>query len=190
MEDGSTTPSSFSISSLMCQEDSRDLDFSIESEISHRKNSLSFLKDEGFSETEDKYIERLVSKEISFCTMYRPACSSSCYEDYSSVVSDDWFKSVRFNAVQWILRVSPLICRMVSLKKRNNKKWLSSSYYIIIIKCLNKNVISLYSPLFSLDYQTSIYFGMGFQTSYLAVTYFDRFSLRRIIDVRNIYSSN
>jgi hypothetical protein len=38
------------------------------------------------------------------------------------------------------------------------------------------------------DYQTSIYFGLGFQTSYLAVTYFDRFSLRRIIDVRNISS--
>ncbi|KAJ3685527.1 hypothetical protein LUZ61_014691 [Rhynchospora tenuis] len=130
MEDGSPI-SSFSISNLMCQEDSSDLDFNIESE-SRRRISNSSLRDEGFSETEEKYIEKLVSKEMSFCTMYR-SCSSSCYEDYSSVVTDDWFKSVRFDAVQWILK-------------------------------------------------TSIYLGMGFQTSYLAVTYFDRFSLRRIID--------
>ncbi|KAF3333886.1 cyclin-D5-1-like protein [Carex littledalei] len=129
MEDG--TPSSFSISNLMCQEDSTDLDFSIESER-HNKICLSSLRDEGFSETEEKYIETLVSKEMNFCIMYRP-CSSSCYEDNSSVVIDDWFKSVRYDAVQWILR-------------------------------------------------TSIYFGMGFQTSYLAVTYLDRFSLRRVID--------
>ncbi|KAJ1690186.1 hypothetical protein LUZ63_014341 [Rhynchospora breviuscula] len=133
MEDGSPI-SSFSISNLMCQEDSSDLDFGIESD-SGKRNSPSSIRDEGFSqfsETEEKYIEKLVSKEMSFCTMYR-SCSSSCYEDYSSVVIDDWFKSVRFDAVQWILR-------------------------------------------------TSIYLGMSFQTSYLAVTYFDRFSLRRIID--------
>ncbi|KAJ4788144.1 Cyclin-D5-1 [Rhynchospora pubera] len=134
MEDGSPI-SSFSISNLMCQEDSSDLDFSIESDSGRRNSPSSTIRDEGFSqfsETEEKYIEKLVSKEMSFCTMYR-SCSSSCYEDYSSVVIDDWFKSVRFDAVQWILR-------------------------------------------------TSIYLGMSFQTSYLAVTYFDRFSLRRIID--------
>lgn len=102
MEDG--TPSSFSISNLMCQEDSTDLDFNIESE-SHSKICLSSLRDEGFSETEEKYIETLVSKEMNFCIMYRP-CSSSCYNDNLSVVIDDWFKSVRYDAVQWILRVS------------------------------------------------------------------------------------
>jgi hypothetical protein len=106
MEEGKT-PSSFSISNLMCQEDSTDLDCSIEPE-SHRKISISPLGNEIFSETEEKYIERLVSKEMCFCTMYR-ACSSSCYEDYSSVFVEDWFKSVRFDAVQWILRVSCFI---------------------------------------------------------------------------------
>lgn len=106
MEDG--TPSSFSISNLMCQEDSTDLDFNIESE-SHSKICLSSLRGEGFSETEEKYIETLVSKEINFSIMYRP-CSSSCYDDNSSVVIDDWFKSVRYDAVQWILRVS-YFCR-------------------------------------------------------------------------------
>jgi hypothetical protein len=146
MEDGKT-PSSFSISNiLMCQEDSTDLDFSIESE-SHRKTSISSLENESFSETEEKYIERLVSKEMSFCTMYR-AGSSSCYEDYSSVFVDDWFKSVRFDAVQWILRVSSFIEQFFREKE--------VIFILIIIKCIYNMLLAYISPLLWIVRQASI----------------------------------
>ncbi|KAJ3674349.1 hypothetical protein LUZ60_004965 [Juncus effusus] len=103
------------ISNLICQEDSTQL----ESESTEE------------TKQEEKYHKTF---------LISPKCRGSCHVDYSSVISsDDGFKSLRSEAIHWILR-------------------------------------------------TSIYFRMGFQTAYMAVSYLDRFSLKRSIDKEKPWS--
>ncbi|KAK3146738.1 hypothetical protein QOZ80_3BG0271090 [Eleusine coracana subsp. coracana] len=113
--------------SLMCQEDSSDLD----------GGELVLVYND--AEEEEEYMGHLVSKETSFCCS--PSSPSSSSDDDAgaaespplSMAAEDWFACARRDTVKWIL-------------------------------------------------ETRAYFGFGHRTAYLAVSYFDRFCLRRCID--------
>ncbi|MCL7047389.1 hypothetical protein MKW94_000381 [Papaver nudicaule] len=114
--------SSFSISSLLCQESESCFD----DEVLVEEQKFNFNFNYNFSvqneSPDDEYIEMLIDKErIS--------------ENQFSLVGDDdnWLKSARLESIQWIIRKSD-------------------------------------------------YFGFGLQTTYLSITYVDRFLSKRITD--------
>ncbi|XP_058081311.1 cyclin-D5-3-like isoform X2 [Magnolia sinica] len=84
---------SVSLSSLLCQEEAC-FDDDEEEEEEENERFLS-IEDLGLLETEDEYIEILVSKERSFGSE-----SSGSSDDFST---ENWLKCARLDAVRWIL---------------------------------------------------------------------------------------
>lgn len=160
--------------SLTCLEDGADLD------TDGGKLAASLYGD---AEEDQEYMNHLVSKESSFC---RSPSSSSC----SSVVSDvsdagaetcpcpssmaasshEWFRCARRATVEWVFEVGD--------------RWIGSAQASVFIALIYISS-SLKSDRRRL--QTRAYFGFSHRTAYLAVSYMDRFCLRRCMDVRHPY---
>lgn len=85
---------SLSFSSLLCQETEVCLG---EEEEEEEEQSFLFVNDVDPSETEDDYIDMLVSREISF-TAENDGCLDDC-------MTENWLKSACLDAVQWILKM-------------------------------------------------------------------------------------
>lgn len=81
---------SFSLSNLICNEDATHLNEEEEEEDDHRVFIL-------FSETEDEYIEALVSRESSF-----ESRASGITEAEAEVV----LRCNRLDSIKWVLKVS------------------------------------------------------------------------------------
>lgn len=91
--------------SLMCQEDSADLDgvFVDGGEL------VLVCSDAEEAEEEEEYMSHLVSKESSFCCSPASSSDDDSGGDESSPLSmaaEDWFRGARRDTVQWILEVT------------------------------------------------------------------------------------
>ncbi|VAH94234.1 hypothetical protein VPH35_066980 [Triticum aestivum] len=111
--------------SLMCQEDGADLGDGLADDDAGKLLLVYSAGDDNGGEEEDEegYLDHLVSKESSFCSV----------DPSSSMASEDWFQCARRDTVRWIL-------------------------------------------------ETRGHFGFSHRTAYVAIAYFDRFSLRRCVD--------
>ncbi|XP_062209340.1 cyclin-D5-1-like [Phragmites australis] len=89
--------------SLMCQEDSADLDAVFADNVADGKLVMLYSDAE---EGEEEYMDHLVSKESNFCCS--PSSSSTAFSDAgaesspSSMASEEWFQCVRRATVKWI----------------------------------------------------------------------------------------
>ncbi|KAF8377640.1 hypothetical protein HHK36_031023 [Tetracentron sinense] len=89
MED---SDSSFSLSSLLCEENEACFDDGADEDM------LLTLNNYNLSETDDEYIEILVETETSFGTRIHGS-SHDC-----STIMGNWLKCARLNAIRWILK--------------------------------------------------------------------------------------
>jgi cyclin D5 len=167
--------------SLMCQEDSTDLDddgggggcFAGDgrADLLLVYNAAAAADDEDEEEVEE-YMDHLVSKESSFCSSSSSTSSSSCCfsdaggESAAAAAPMDWFALARRATVKWILEV--------------NDRFLRFGFFL-----MEQSISDLTSRRRRRrrHLQTRGCFGFCHRTAYLAIAYFDRFCLRRCIDV-------
>ncbi|XP_043712473.1 cyclin-D5-1-like [Telopea speciosissima] len=84
--------SSFSLSSLLCQENQTCFDEEIDEDVFLNSNNYVL------SENDKEYIEMLVERENSF------GCKTHGSSDDCSILLENWLKCSRLNAILWILK--------------------------------------------------------------------------------------
>ncbi|OAY81477.1 Cyclin-D5-3 [Ananas comosus] len=121
---------SVSISTLICEEDGADLE--ADDDSNEDGELFLLLKEQPLSQSDEEYVEKLISKETNLNIASR-CCSPSSCDEAPSMLSQDWFVASRIDSIRWILR-------------------------------------------------TRACFGFSYKTAYLAISFFDRFCLRRTIE--------
>lgn len=163
MENSNGNCFSFSLSSLMCDEECEATFF----EEDEDENSTFIVL-----EDEEEYIEYLFKQETGFE-------SHTHFFSYNDDVEDDdlsrnryWLRNARIHAIDWIFNVS---------FHPTNK--LTILFFIFLFPLISFDCSASYSKLLLLLIQTQAKFGFGVQTAYLSVTYFDGFLSKRSIHV-------